>query len=103
MPRSLAQTELPRTVPSMRRCLVEKARKDRFLRIVDAAANEKSSARSIAGLECLYDIVAAVPGTLGKLRVHVCDCAAEPNLQRNPRQRLVKRRISGLLGDILVK
>jgi hypothetical protein len=40
---------------------------------------------------------------LGKLRAHACDRATELDLQRNPRQRLDERGISGLLGDILVK
>jgi hypothetical protein len=32
-----------------------------------------------------------------------CHCAAELDLQRNPRQRLDERGIFGLLGEILVK
>ena len=53
--------------------------------MADAAANEKSGARSIAGLEYLYDVVGTVRGALGKLRAHACHCAAELDLQRNPR------------------
>jgi hypothetical protein len=52
------------------RRLIGKARKNRFLRMADAAADEKSGARRIAGLECLYDVVASVRGALGKLRAH---------------------------------
>src|SRR5437868_10338189 len=74
-----------------RRRLVGKGRKDRLLRMVDAAANEKGGARNIASLECLYDVVATVHGALGKLRTHACDCAAELELHRNPRQRLQER------------
>jgi hypothetical protein len=51
----------------------------------------------------LYDVVATVRGALGKLRAHACHCAAELDLQRNPRQRLDERGIFGLLGEILVK
>ena len=71
--------------------------------MADAAANEKGGAQSIVGLECLYDVVATVRGALGKLRAHACHCAAELDLQRNPRQRLDERGIFGLLGEILVK
>src|SRR5580704_204347 len=86
-----------------RRRLIGKARKNRVLRMADAAADENSGARRIAGLECLYDVVASVRGALRKLRTHACDCATELDLQRNPRQHLDERGISGLLGDILVK
>lgn len=71
--------------------------------MVDAAANQKGGARSIAGFECLYDLVAAVRGALSKLRAYACDCAAELDLHRNSRQRLDERGISGSSGDILVK
>src|SRR6266851_7366311 len=40
---------------------------------------------------------------LRKLAAHICDCAAELDLQREPRLRLDKRGISGLLGDSFVK
>jgi len=50
----------------------------------------------------LYDVVATVRGALGKLRAHACHCAAELDLQRNPRQRLDERGIFRLLGEILV-
>src|ERR1700722_2813312 len=71
--------------------------------MADAAADENSGPRRSAGLECLYDVVASVRGALRKLRTHACDRAAELDLQRNPRQHLDERGISGLLGDILVK
>jgi len=69
----------------------------------DAASDEKGGARSITGLECLYGVVASVDCASGKLRAQACDRATELDLQRNPRQRLDERGISGLLGDILVK
>jgi hypothetical protein len=71
--------------------------------MVDATANEKSGTRSIASLECLYDVIATVRGALGKLRAHACYCATELDLQGNPRMRLDERGISGLLGEVLVK
>jgi len=49
------------------------------------------------------NVVAPVCGALGELLAHVCDCAAELDLQRDPRQRLDQRGISGLLGDGLAK
>src|SRR6478736_1208126 len=42
-------------------------------------------------------------GALGELAAHICDGAAELDLQREPRQRLDQRGISGLLGDGLAK
>src|SRR6202051_4579504 len=71
--------------------------------MADAAADEKSGARRITGLERLDDVVASVRGALRKVRARACDCATELDLQRNTRQRLDERGISGLLGNILVK
>src|SRR6202171_1980344 len=47
--------------------------------------------------------MAPVRGALGELRAHICDDAAELDLQRKPRQRLDQRGISGLLGDSVAK
>ncbi len=66
-------------------------------------AYKTGSANSVARFQCLDDVVAPVRGALGELPAHVCDGAAELDLQRDPRQRLDQRGISGLLGDGLAK
>jgi hypothetical protein len=42
-------------------------------------------------------------GALHERPARTCDCAAELNLQRNPRQRFDGRGIFGLLGNFIVK
>ncbi len=60
-----------KNVPSTRCYFIGETRKNRLLRAADVRADEKSSARSVPRLECLYDVVASVCSTLGKLPAHV--------------------------------
>ena len=86
-----------------RRCLVRRARKNRFLHMADADPDEERGARNIAGLECLHDVVTSVRGALGKLWAHAGDRAAGLDLQRNSRQHFDERGISRLLGYTFAK
>jgi hypothetical protein len=77
---SLLRLSRQRNEPSTRCYFIGEKRKNRLLRAADVCADEKSSARSVPRLECLYDVVAPVRSTLGKLPAHVCDCATELEL-----------------------
>jgi hypothetical protein len=88
---------------SGRHNLVREPRKNQFLFVAYLGTYKTSSMRSVARLQCLDDVVAPVRGALGELPAHICDGAAELDLQRKPRQRVDQRGISGLLGDGLTK
>src|SRR6202051_4008734 len=82
--------------------LLWRQRKNHLLRAADLGTYQKGSARSVPRLERLYDVVESVRNALGELRAYVCDGATELDLQRQLRQRLDERKISGLPGDSFV-
>src|SRR5260370_20931946 len=88
---------------STRRYFIGEARKNSRLRMANVGAYEKRGTRRVPRLECLHDVVASMRRALCKFSARICDCAAELDLQREPRLRLDKRGISGLLGDSFVK
>src|SRR3977135_4445143 len=68
---SLLRLSRQTNVPSTRCYFIGETRKNRLLRTADVCADEKSSARRVPRLECLYDVVVSVCSALGKLPVHV--------------------------------